>query len=303
MSKTEQEKTLFRSFLKQEPTFAGEPIREWHHVSEWYEATGKPRPAPPDHDRPDIICATESARLEGVELKSWLDEEQIAEAKLREGVEGAIMKAIGEQPPNECRTISRVWLSPLGARMRPTDEERFRAELLSLIQELDRKRSGQPVHKREHGDRHQDFSAHPTLDRYLGGVHLHPRMPANDENVDRQVALARGSVRSRWITFPNRGGAYTPRWMMEALCRLLDRMTRGDAYKGLSSRIGLDRLHLLVHYDFNAFAYNTPAESSEYKFEDIVRDAIKHLGGDAGPFAAVYLLVYLGGDERAYRIL
>lgn len=303
MSKTEQEKTLFRSFLKQVPMFAGEPLREWHHVSEWYGATGMTRPSPPNHDRPDIICATESGRLEGVELKSWLDEKQIEEARLRERIEDTLMRAIGEQPPNECRTISRIWLNPIERRMRPGDEVRFRDELLLLIKELDRTRSGLPIEEREHGDYHQDFSAYPTLGRYLSGLHLHPRRPADDAAVNEQIASSRRVSRSRWITFPNRGSAYTPETMLRALCELLDHVTQGDGYKGLSSTVGLDRLHLLVHYDFNTFAYNTPAETSEYKFEDIVRDAAEHLKGNAGPFAAVYLLIHLGDDERVYQIL
>lgn len=69
MPNVEREREIFKAFLKVKPDFAGEPIREWYHVSEWYGVKEIQRPAPPDHDRPDIICVTESGRRIGVELK------------------------------------------------------------------------------------------------------------------------------------------------------------------------------------------------------------------------------------------
>lgn len=303
MSKTEQEKTLFRSFLKLHPGFAGEPIREWHHVSEWYEITGKPRPAVPDHDRPDIICATESARLEGVELKVWLNKEQIAEARLRERIEDTISKAIGEQPLNTYRTISRVWLDPIETRMQSGDVEIFRTELLSFIEEVDRQRSQRSIYERESSEDRVDFSSSRILGKYLRRIRFRPRRPADDSEVERQIAISKELPERRWITFSNRSTSYTPQWMLDTLCQLLDRAKQEERYIGLASKAGLDRLHLLVHYDFKAFAYNSSAETPEYRFKDIVKDASIYLNGDAGPFAAMYLLIYLGGDERVYRIV
>ncbi|HMG75560.1 MAG TPA: hypothetical protein VK582_18825 [Pyrinomonadaceae bacterium] len=77
------EKNVFASFLEVLRDFAGEPVKEWDVVEEWYVNRALTPPAVPYDKRPDVICVTSSGRKIGVELKSWLNEEQIAEARSR----------------------------------------------------------------------------------------------------------------------------------------------------------------------------------------------------------------------------
>jgi hypothetical protein len=60
---------------------------------------------------------------------------------------------------------------------------------------------------------------------------------------------------------------------------------------------------LLVHYDFKAFAYNTPFDAPNFGFKEATDFAAKVLDGDGGYFDRVFLFHFLWGKEEAYRIL
>ena len=75
------EKPIFEAFLKVYPDFAGEPIKEWDVVNEWYSKRSIPRLPQPFDERPDVIAVTSSGKRIGIELKSWVNREQITEAR------------------------------------------------------------------------------------------------------------------------------------------------------------------------------------------------------------------------------
>src|SRR6266481_8254976 len=75
------EKLIFDSFLKACPNFASEPIEQWDVVEEWYAKRALEPSHQPFDKRPDVIAITTSGRKIGVELKSWVNRDQITEAR------------------------------------------------------------------------------------------------------------------------------------------------------------------------------------------------------------------------------
>ncbi|MDT4896416.1 MAG: hypothetical protein QOH25_1493 [Acidobacteriota bacterium] len=302
MGNEKSEKLIFEAFLKASPDFAGEPIREWFSINEWYAATGIARPDPPDHERPDIVCVTDSGRRIGVELKGWIHQEQIGDAKLQERIEESLLQAIGKQPANRYRFIRKLWLSPkLGSRMRSQDVDEFRDQLFKLIEEADRAWAEKPAWDVELTDHCNDFSSYPMLGKYLNGIRFFPYRPLKKFDEHEEAGSAAFVV--DWIGFPARGGAFAPEEMLEPLRELLDRIKNDERYRDLCVKVGLEEIDLLVHYDFNAFAYNTPVETPTFKFDDVARYAAESLDDDAGHFQKIFLFIGVDGWERVFELI
>lgn len=274
------EKLIFESFLKACPDFASEPIVEWDVVENWYAKRSLDTPPHPFDKRPDIIAVTASGRRIGVELKSWVNREQITEARKQERIQENILKAIGELPPNETKHIGRMWLSPKSLRFDVRDAAHFREQMFRLIVEVDNNWSGEDI---------SDFGSFPLLEKYLDRIRF------------KTSSRSRGGV--RWITFPSPGGAYSPNEMLETLERALIAHKTDERYKDLREQVGLDEVYLLVHYDFKAFAYNSPVDAPNFGFKEAAKFASDVLGGDGGYFDRVFLFHFLWGKEEAHRIL
>ena len=108
----QREKFVFESFLKICPAVCRRANEEWDVVEKWYADRAIAPPPKPFDKRPDIICANSFGKKIGLELKSWVNQEQIAEARKRERIQDGILKAIGKQPQNETQNIGYVWLLP-----------------------------------------------------------------------------------------------------------------------------------------------------------------------------------------------
>src|SRR5262245_28295920 len=65
MSKRENEKAIFRAFLRVAPDFAGEEIADWAQPTD-------------ENDFPDIVCKSRTGNCVGIELGEWLNEDQMA---------------------------------------------------------------------------------------------------------------------------------------------------------------------------------------------------------------------------------
>ncbi len=233
------ERIIFDSFLRAYPELAHE-IKEWDVVENWYTKHDLETPAHPFDKRPDILAVTTSGKRIGIELKSWISRDQREKARRQERIQERILNAIGAQPPNETRNISYIWLRPKEVKFDTRDTMGFRAELFRLINEIDRE-----VEKIGQGHRTiVTFTTHPILDKYLGSV--------------RFFLTPNRRFTQRWIRFPSRGGHYSPNEMLETLSRALLAHRSDKRYKDLRSDLGLDEVYLLIHYDFKAFAYNTP---------------------------------------------
>jgi hypothetical protein len=285
----ENEKLIFDSFLRVFPDFAGESIKEWYVVDEWYAKRGLVAPAKPYDERPDIIVLTTSGKKIGIELKSWVNRDQIAEARKQERIQDNILKAIGEQPPNETQHIGYIWLSARQVRFDQRDAAQFRQQMLALIEQVDKSWSQKPDWEKNSWQDIGDFAGFPILEKYLNSARFHP--------------ATRNRLKIRWIRFPSPGGFYSPHEMRQVLTSSLAAHKNDERYKDLRTRVGLDEVYLLVHYDFKAFAYNTPFDAPTFGFKEAAEFASNALGGDGGYFDRIFLFHFLWGKEEAYRIL
>ena len=278
------ERIIFDSFLRAYPELAHE-IKEWDAVEDWYTKRDLETPAHPFDKRPDILAVTTSGKRIGIELKSWINRDQIEKARRQERIHERILNAIGAQPPNETRNIGYIWLRPKEVRFDTRDAMGFRAELFRLIDDIDREAA-----KISQG--HKDivtFTSYPILDKYLGGV--------------RFFLNPKGRFTQRWIRFPSGGGHYSPNEMLETLSRALLAHRCDKRYKDIRAHLGLDEVYLLVHYDFKAFAYNTPFDSPGFGFPEAASFARKILEGNGGYFDRVFLFHFLWAKEQAFRVV
>ena len=283
------EKLIFDSFLKACPDFANEPLQEWEVVDEWYAKRALAPPAQPFDKRPDVIAVTASGKRIGVELKSWVNREQITEARKQERIQENILKAIGEQTSNKTKHIGHVWLSAKQVRFDARDAADFRHQMFALIEQVDNNWSQKPDWEQECIDDASDLTAFPILEKYLQSVRFHP--------------ATRTRFDIRWIHFPAPGGFYSPNEMLETLTSSLVAHKSDERYKDLRTVVALDEVYLLVHYDFKAFAYNTPFDVPDFGFKEAADLASNWLRGDGGYFDRIFLFHFLWGEEEARRIL
>jgi hypothetical protein len=257
------EKNTFAAFLNAAPAFAGDKITNWSR---------------PKQDPPDVLCTTETGLQVGLELTGWLDNGQITDAKAIEAIEQSIRKAIRPEPPNHTEHIHYAWLRTLPrARIKPTDEGAFRAELLKLVDEVDSRWDGEEEWQPPQRCCWTDFSRYPTLEKYLFQVRFFARSA-------RGPSSTKGG--QGWLTFPCKSRSYSEQSMVEALlARLRDKIQKYAARPD-----GLSEFHLLVHYDL-ALEYNSPVETLDFKFADAARAGTKFIGDDPGAFDRIFLFV------------
>jgi hypothetical protein len=91
--------------------------------------------------------------------------------------------------------------------------------------------------------------------------------------------------------------------MLETLSKSLITHRSDERYRDLRKHVGLDEVYLLVHYDFKAFAYNTPFATPDFGFKEAAQFASRALDGDGGYFDRIFLFHFLWGEEEAHRIL
>lgn len=281
------ERLIFLSFLRTCSAFANDPIQEWDVVEGWYAKHALEPPSHPYDKRPDIIARTAAGKLIGVELKSWVNQGQIAKARRQERIQDNILKALGKQP-NNTEHIGCIWLSAKQVRFDQGDAVLFRAQLFALIEQVDKSWTQKPTLDQDSWQEVNDFSGFPILEKYVDRARFHP--------------ASRRSRSIRWIRFPSPGGHYSPNEMRETLKSALLALRSDERYKDLRAQAGLDEVYLLVHYDFKAFAYNTPFDAPNFGFQEAAIFASSVLDGDGGYFDQVFLFHFLSGKEEAFRI-
>lgn len=269
------EKKTFTSFLAAAPNFAGDIVQNW---------------VQPEEDPPDVLCITAAGRQVGLELTEWLDQGQIAEAKVTEKIQDSIRKAIQPEPPNDTEHIHLAWLHTLPkARVKPGDACTFRTELLQLIGEVDQRWDTEQMWQSPQGCGWTDFDRYTVLGKYLSQVRFFPR------SAFRDWRNTKGS--HHWLTFRMRGGAYSEDSMVAALrARLADKIQKYAARPG-----GLDEFDLVVHYDL-AWAYNSSVETLTFKFADAARAGAEFIGDDPGAFDRVFLFVPHNEAQNVFRL-
>jgi hypothetical protein len=284
----QREKLIFESFLRACPEFAGEPIKEWDVVDKWYPNRALAPPPKPFDKRPDIIGLTASGKKIGIELKSWVNQEQIAEARQRERIQDDILEAIGKQPPNQTQHIGYVWLLPKHVRFDVREATDFREQLFRLIAKVDDGWSRKPGSEQSCSGDVDRFDESPVLKKYLHRIRFRP------------ASRSRGTA--RWIRFPDATRHYSPTEMLETLESSVLSQRRNERYKDLRVQAGLDEVYLLIHYDFKAFAYNTPFDAPNFGFKEAAAFASRVVDGDGNFFDRIFLFHFLPGEEAAYEI-
>ena len=267
-----QERRVFEAFLATVPSFAGDSVKNWHQ---------------PATDPPDIFCKLNDGRTIGLELTTWIDEAQISSVKREESVEASVRSALQPGPANDTANIRLVWMFPI-RRMRGGDAAAFRMELLKLVRYVDDRWSSEPAWKSPQGFPWNDFSQYPALQKYLFSLEFFPAtaLPGWPPGAG-----------SDWLTFAPEGGAYSPDPMVRALCDRIDgKITKYGAKPG-----GLDKFHLLVHYD-KAWAYNSPVETLDFTFADAARAATVFIGAAPGVFDKIFLFVPFNKEQPAFEL-
>jgi hypothetical protein len=282
------EKLIFASFLEAYPDLAGE-IAEWDVVEEWYLERAIDPPPHPFDKRPDIIAVTKLGKKIGVELKSWVNREQITAARKQERIGENIKGALGKLPLNPTQHIGYVTLYPKEVRFDGRHAADFREQLFRWIEDADCKLSHRPAWARNSSENPRDFPGFPLLEKYLNRIQVKPA------NVSRKDY--------HWIQTPSSTDFYSPNTMREILKRALLAHRNDERYKDLRPHVGLDEVYLLVHYDFKAFAYDTRFDAPGFGFNEAANLAKETLNGDGGYFDRIFLFHFLSGQEKAERIV
>ena len=268
MGNPKEECEVFAGFLAAMPMFAGSPVTDWRQ---------------PAQDPPDIEADLADGRKVGIELTSWLEESQIGREKKVEVLESSFRDAVQPEPPNETEHIFLVWLAPR-RKIIADDAPAFRSELLALMEAIDKDWDNIRWSDSPQGFDWNDFTNHPTLRKYLSSIDVHPRRPGQQKGG------------AHWLTFPMRGGAYSPDWMVDALVEcILAKTTKYPA-----KPLGMAEFHLLLHYD-KAFLYNTPVLGIDFGYAEAVRAAAARVGKAVGMFDKIFVHVTVADGEKAFQ--
>ena len=250
--------------------WADSPIVYWHQ---------------PKDDPPDICCLTAAGRRVGVEMKEWIDQEQIAHWKQHENIERGIQEALTPIDPNPAQHVAWVWLSAKPTRFQSLDAADFRAGFLRLVHEIDKRMPNERLWRSPQGFVHRDFSRYSALDRYLHWVQFFST--THDTRAE-----------DYWVRFPTMGGAFGERDLLRPLLTLLGELR--VRYAHLVSATAFDEWCLLLHYT-QAHRYNIWAETPFFGFDQIAAHAQRLLSSAPFPFARVFL--HVSTEGKSYRLL
>jgi hypothetical protein len=273
MGNRAEERAVFEGFLNAAPLFAASEVKKWSQ---------------PKNDPPDIETELADGRNVDIELTSWLDESQIGREKKVEFVEQSFRDAIQPEPPNQTEHIFLVWMAPK-RRMALADKQVFKTELLALTEEIDLRWESEPDWQSPQGFQWADFTRYPTLAIYLESVDVHARMPS--------VASTMRKGGRHWLTFPASGGAYSPDWMVDALCEVV----RAKIAKYSAKPARTHEFHLLAHYD-KAFVYNTPVHGIKFGYAEAVQAAAARIGSSIGVFDKIFVYVPVTEGQKVFRL-
>jgi len=272
MGNPAEEKRMFTAFLNDWPLFAGSPVVSWTQ---------------PQSDPPDIACDLKDGRTIGLELTNWLNERQIASAKEQESMEEPFQRALlGVR--NETQHLKLVWMN-VKERLRKEDEAALRDEMTRLMLYLDKRFESEVDWQSPQGFVWHDFAGYSTLARYFAHLHIHPRRARRSATEPPAIG---------WLTFPCPAGAYSPDWAVDALSANI----KAKIEKYSEKPTGLAAFFLLVHYDFKAYAYNSPVEGIGFSYPQAVAEASRRLGGSTGVFDGIFVYVDTTNRQKSFKV-
>lgn len=267
-----EEGRIFGAFLKDCPLFAGIPVTKWAQLQK---------------DPPDIECYLQDGRAIGVELTNWVNEQQVADAKRQESIEEPFRRALNEVP-NETQHFQLVWMN-VKARLRQGCEAALKDEITRLMAYLDKRWDTELDWQSPQGIDWNDFTGYPTLARYVVNLKIHMRQGPR---------MAGAPSAPGWLTFPYRGGFYSPEWAVDALCGNINKKIE----KYLVKPTGFGNFFLLVHYDFKAYTYNSPVDGIGFSYPEAVAEASRRLGGATRVFDGIFVYVDTTEGQKSFKI-
>jgi hypothetical protein len=272
-SKRNEEKAVFEAFLDLRPDFAGEPIERWQLA---------------ESDPPDVVCWSRSGKTIGVELVEWLHEGEMSAGKKRESAEQHILDAIGEQPLNTSKYFKLVILHPRGCAQNIGRGEKapFRAALIDLVADVDRRWPDEPSWHYARGCRIKDLKGWPPLDKYLNMVHFVPG--------ERDYGEA-----FNWIVTPGHVDTFDDATMVKPLPKVLSKKIA--KYRARPMSTCCDDLGLLVYFS-QGVKYNSPFATPRRPLEKLVGDVCLALPQDHRVFRFGYLYLAIRPEERVFRL-
>ena len=269
-----EEKRIFAAFLSNYPLmFASSPVTTWVQP----------------HQRPSRyrVQLARDGRTIGLEITNWLDEQQIRNDKREESLEEPFRRAL-HLVPNETEHVRLVWMC-VKDRLRKGDEPALIAEMTGLVAYLDKRWETEPDWQSPQEFVWNDFANYPALARYLVNLDIYPRRARRA--VAEPAALG-------WLTFPYPGGAYSPNSMVDALCANIN----AKIAKYSAKPAGSVAFFLLVHFDFKAYANNSPVEAIGFGYPEAVAEASRRLGGATGVFDGIFVYVDTADGQKSFKV-
>jgi hypothetical protein len=198
----------------------------------------------------------------------------------------AALRSEDEDPPRNIEWVSLY--EKAGTRLPANDAEVFKMEAYRCVREIDESWPTNPVRDDPQGHTFTDFAKYPLLGKYLAGLDFRSR---------RRQDQVKGIS---WIGFRPRGGAYTPKYAVEALLRLLEK--KANKYAGLHENHQLSELYLVAYYD-QALIYNTPYFGPNFGLAQIAEIAAIESSKRPGPFQKIFLFNSIPQDMAVYQLV
>jgi hypothetical protein len=221
---------------------------------------------PNGQDPPDFISSNPDARI-GLELREWLDGDQMRPAKIRESRREEFHGILSHGWENEYqpKNFRGAFSSPRGGRVSRADELPLRREFFALAAEVDRRWADNSGHW-ERSYYETEFAHYPLLRKYFSAIRYIRGKPHG----------------SNWIGGQGDGGAFDPKLPVGTLTQALDSKLSDYSTAEQQAHLkmhNLTELSLLVHGGFNIYAYNTP--SGHISLDQIARHGAAYYSSHA----------------------
>lgn len=270
-----EEKHAFETLLRLHPDFADSQIVKWE---------------PYPHDPPDVFCLDDKGERIGVEITRMLNPEQTNSSKTHDRTTNLFHQVVGSEEISPPQNIGMVWIHPkLNIRRLPEDDANaFRGELFKCIEKIDAEWPNNPDWHSPQGHKLSEFDS-PLLSRYLSQLDFFPK------------SRYKPTLGVRWIILPHRGGSYSPDDAVRTGIERIHHKVKKCA--DTKSKHQLHSLHLLVDYNWEAFAYNTPFRTPDVGFEEFASKVAQRTQGIVTPFDKIFLVNTVEGEQEVVQIL
>jgi hypothetical protein len=267
---------------------------------------------PAEPDPPDFIGESATGLRIGLELTSWLNDQQTRESQNHERMRQNLLGILNEKKHPRPRRISSAVVMPRWERraVGRRDVERFSNEFQAATKMID---EAWPTLRKDHWrtlrpDERFDYEAHEfnlrpytTLTKYVSSIWFRELHELDLPPFGRS-----------WISIIPDGGLYDPivsiRTLRAAIRNKVARYSQSEMKLRLQ-RHRLHHLYLLVYADPNRFSSNTPYQTTSQMMrspvdglEAAAEAATANLAGISDVFAGIFLFYPIAGLQWFARI-